>query len=171
VAVAVASCPVVASSLGAVPPLGVPPCVVAALFDAFAPDTTTLVCVIGPSSPGLLMRTETTTFVGCSCVAELVDEAAWSVAALSAGIGAAWSGDSESAACTAVAGVAAALATIPPYAQPATRTRISARERRRGGRSRRLRTQRVERRIAVKSEKSVTYALCRSQDSFSKELT
>jgi hypothetical protein len=35
---------------------------------SFAPDPTTttpFVCVIGPVSPGLLMRTEMTRFIGC----------------------------------------------------------------------------------------------------------
>jgi hypothetical protein len=58
-AVDVACCVVVAAKLATAP------CTVDALFAAFEEATVMLFCVIGPSFPGLLMRTITTTLIGC----------------------------------------------------------------------------------------------------------
>jgi hypothetical protein len=50
--------------------------VVDAPFEAPEPATVTFAWLIAPLSPGLLIRTVMTTFVGCCCVAEAADSAA-----------------------------------------------------------------------------------------------
>jgi hypothetical protein len=52
-------------------PAGAPAWVVEASFELPASEMTRFVCEMGPLSPGLFTRIDTTTFVGWFCVAEL----------------------------------------------------------------------------------------------------
>jgi hypothetical protein len=52
-----------------------PSCAVNARFAALDKATLMLLCAMGPSFPGLLMRTITTTLTGCCCVAVAVEPA------------------------------------------------------------------------------------------------
>jgi hypothetical protein len=67
------------------------------VFEASETPTTTFVCDIGPSSPGLLIRIVTTRFVGSCCTADEAAAAVWSVAALCSGPTASGTGISPSA--------------------------------------------------------------------------
>jgi hypothetical protein len=62
------------------------PCAVAAPFAAVEEATVMLFCVMGPSLPGLLIRTITTTFIGCCCVAVADESALWPVVDVAVGV-------------------------------------------------------------------------------------
>lgn len=109
-----------------------PPWEVDAEFEASDVATLTFVCVIGPSSPGLLMRTITTMFVGCCWVAVAEELAPWSVAATTSPDGVAGrasvsggdSGGVPAAACAGTKPLQMAITTTAEVATSARRARL-----------------------------------------------
>jgi len=109
-----------------------PPWGVDAEFEASDVATLTFVCVIGPSSPVLLIRTITTMFVGCCWVAVAEELAPWSVVATTspdgvAGRASVWGGDSDGVPAAASAGtnpLQMAITTTVEVATSARRARL-----------------------------------------------